>query len=447
VALILRSLRPSSSPTIKRFPISSDTRFFTPPPNPAAIAQIAELSQSQVPRHAALITGLGAVPQASWLTQGTPDEVHATVAKIMIRASAQKNLPILVSYNRPFRDCAGYSTGGALDTQSYKAWMNGLAKGIGNQAAMLILEPDGLGIIPFYRTLDGTNEWCKPMVLDARGKSVPAPGASPLEVYDQINFAVDTLKAEAPNTLVYVDGTHSNWLPVGESAHRLVKAGVLKTRGFSLNVANFQTTWKEIYYGNWVSRCIYFTNHISEHKGQEAAYRACPAQPAPSAPREAWDRVESWYRHTIDDVAHPSPTHSLVHFVIDTSRNGRGPLDPAIYADAPYDQPTSVLTKLGEGSWCNPPSAGVGIRTTIDTGHPLLDAFLWVKTAGESDGSCDIASGARAWDFHKFNPWGLSGESQNRFDPLWGMVVPAAGTWFPTQALRLAENANPPLVP
>jgi endoglucanase len=76
-----------------------------------------------------------------------------------------------------------------------------------------------------------------------------------------------------------------------------------------------------------------------------------------------------------------------------------------------------------------------------------LDAYLWIKNIGESDGACDIASGARAWDFTKYNPWGLTGEGQNRFDPLWGMVDPAAGTWFPEQALRLAENANPPLTP
>jgi hypothetical protein len=30
-------------------------------------------------------------------------------------------------------------------------------------------------------------------------------------------------------------------------------------------------------------------------------------------------------------------------------------------------------------------------------------------------------------------------------DPLWGMVDPAAGAWFPQQALELARNATPPL--
>jgi endoglucanase len=64
---------------------------------------------------------------------------------------------------------------------------------------------------------------------------------------------------------------------------------------------------------------------------------------------------------------------------------------------------------------------------------------------GESDGSCDITGGARAWDFTAYNPWGLAPDAQTRFDPLWGMVDPAAGAWFAQQALQLAQNATPPL--
>jgi cellulase/cellobiase CelA1 len=70
---------------------------------------------------------------------------------------------------------------------------------------------------------------------------------------------------------------------------------------------------------------------------------------------------------------------------------------------------------------------------------------LWVKVPGESDGSCDIAGGGRAWDFDAYNPWGVQGEDQLHFDPLWGADDPAAGEWFHEQALELALNANPPL--
>jgi endoglucanase len=105
-----------------------------------------------------------------------------------------------------------------------------------------------------------------------------------------------------------------------------------------------------------------------------------------------------------------------------------------------------VTAGLTSGNWCNPPGAGLGLRPTANTGVALLDAYLWVKIPGESDGSCDIAGGARAWDYTQYNPWSLTGDAQNHFDPLWGIVDPAAGLWFPQQALQLAKNATPPLL-
>jgi Glycosyl hydrolases family 6 len=39
----------------------------------------------------------------------------------------------------------------------------------------------------------------------------------------------------------------------------------------------------------------------------------------------------------------------------------------------------------------------------LDTGVPLLDADLWVKTPGQSDGQCDAAGGVRAWDYSAYS--------------------------------------------
>jgi endoglucanase len=156
--------------------------------------------------------------------------------------------------------------------------------------------------------------------------------------------------------------------------------------------------------------------------------------------------ADSWYATNVDNATNPPPSPAaLMHFVIDTSRNGRGTLDTAPYAIAPYNQPKNVLDKLGTYNWCNPPGAGLGRPPTVDTGVPLVDAFLWVKTPGESDGSCNITGNARAWDYSKYNPWSISGDAQNQFDPLWGMVDSTANEWFPEQALQLAQNTNPPL--
>ena len=54
---------------------------------------------------------------------------------------------------------------------------------------------------------------------------------------------------------VYLDGTQSAWLGVGEAAKRLVQAGVAAGTGF-LNASNYQATARLRQYGTWVSKCI-----------------------------------------------------------------------------------------------------------------------------------------------------------------------------------------------
>ncbi|WP_414930980.1 glycoside hydrolase family 6 protein [Streptomyces sp. Je 1-369] len=79
------------------------------------------------------------------------------------------------------------------------------------------------------------------------------------------------------------------------------------------------------------------------------------------------------------------------HFVIDTSRNGNGPFQ-------------------GPQSWCNPPGRALGTPPTTETGDPALDAYLWIKRPGESDGTCRGG--------------------------------PRAGQWWPEYALGLARRAQ-----
>jgi endoglucanase len=74
--------------------------------------------------------------------------------------------------------------------------------------------------------------------------------------------------------------------------------------------------------------------------------------------------------------------------------------------------------------WCNPPGRNLGLRPTADTGIGLLDAYLWVKIPGESDGDCTRGLG----------PAGTT------VDPEWGRIDPPAGQWFPEMALDLVHN-------
>ena len=77
-------------------------------------------------------------------------------------------------------------------------------------------------------------------------------------------------------------------------------------------------------------------------------------------------------------------------WVIDTSRNGNGPAPG--YA------------------WCNAAGRAAGRSPTTRTGSVGLDAYLWIKAPGESDGTCRGG--------------------------------PPAGEWWPEKALGLAQRAT-----
>lgn len=94
-----------------------------------------------------------------------------------------------------------------------------------------------------------------------------------------------------------------------------------------------------------------------------------------------------------DSIAYGRQISELVggkHFVIDTSRNGNGP--------AP------------DNAWCNPDGRALGNKPTTQTGNSLVDAYLWIKYPGESDGTCNGG--------------------------------PSAGVWYPSYALGLAQQAQ-----
>lgn len=77
-------------------------------------------------------------------------------------------------------------------------------------------------------------------------------------------------------------------------------------------------------------------------------------------------------------------------YVIDTSRNGQGPTN--------------------DNQWCNPPGRGLGTKPTTFSNWSTVDAFLWIKRPGESDGTCNGG--------------------------------PAAGQWFDSYAQMLIQNAR-----
>src|SRR6266487_4712556 len=160
--LLMVLILPASALAKSQSSLDPNTQFYVPKPNPGAIEQISNLISSHHTADANLIRRMIKQPQAVWFTKGTPESVEQDVSSTVERAIGQGAVPVLVAYNIPFRDCAQFSAGGATSVADYKAWIDGFAAGIGNAKAVVILEPDSLGIIPFYTTFYSGMEWCQP---------------------------------------------------------------------------------------------------------------------------------------------------------------------------------------------------------------------------------------------------------------------------------------------
>ncbi|KAJ0395073.1 hypothetical protein P43SY_003133 [Pythium insidiosum] len=52
------------------------------------------------------------------------------------------------------------------------------------------------------------------------------------------------------------------------------------------------------------------------------------------------------------------------------------------------DTSRNYVTPPSSNEWCNTKGMGIGPLPTQNTGHPLIDYFVWVKPPGESDGEC-----------------------------------------------------------
>ncbi|WP_344056917.1 glycoside hydrolase family 6 protein [Microbispora corallina] len=310
---------------------------------------------------AALMRALAAVPHPVNLNLPAA-EAGRTVASTVRLATAHHAVPVFVTDHVPMKDCSQW---GEPDERSYRAWIDRVAKGIGQARAVVVLEPNSLTRLPGSDSCSSGGE------------------AGAAERYRELGYAVDRLK-RLPRTAVYLDGGIEGWPSLVEIAGRLVKAGVKRADGFYLNAADYQETDGLLRYGESLSRCLYLK--------MDNAGSACTGAELDAVPAGA----------------------PLTHFVVDTSRNGKGGWTPpqGKYADPQI--------------WCNPPGRGIGPRPTTDTGSDLADAFLWLRSPEQSNGQCTRGG------------HGLE-------DPVYHQVDPIGGTWWSVLALDRARNAVPPL--
>ncbi|MFE0134608.1 glycoside hydrolase family 6 protein [Streptomyces sp. NPDC059037] len=155
----------------------------------------------------------------------------------------------------------------------------------------------------------------------------------------------------------------SECLSAGERADRYAS---LARAGRTLKAANPK------------ARVYYDAGHSGWNAATKQAGRLRAAGAASAASSDGVFTNVSNFHRTADEAAYARKVlaalggPSGLGAVIDTSRNGNG---------APAD-----------GEWCDPAGRKLGQSPTLRTGQARIDAYLWIKLPGESDG-CKGAPG------------------------------------------------------
>ncbi|WP_437778788.1 glycoside hydrolase family 6 protein [Sorangium sp. So ce1097] len=286
-------------------------------------------------------------------------------------------VPMIVVYDLPNRDCFAEASNGELRVENggearYRAeFIDRIAAILAARPTLrtvAIIEPDSL---PNLATNLGQKD-CTPETDRAYRE----------------NVAYALKKLDMPHVYQYIDAAHSGWLGWEDNQKKGAKifqevitaAGNPKgVRGFATNVSNYtQLRYSSESYDQQNNPCFGEYDYVEQFGAALAA-------------------------EGLGDKT----------FVIDTSRNGRG----NIRADWGY--------------WCNNIGAGMGERPRANPGGaPRLDAFVWIKPPGDSDGTAD--------------------KSAERYDLFCGYEnadqgAPEAGHWFHDYFVECVKNANPPL--
>ncbi|HEX3773381.1 MAG TPA: glycoside hydrolase family 6 protein, partial [Polyangiaceae bacterium] len=209
-------------------PIAGETLYVDP--NTAA-RHTAENWRSSRPADAAAMDKIANQAAAEWLGEWSGNVRNYAKQRVSIISKAGA-LPVFIAYDAPDRDCGQYSAGGADNTSEYLQWIADLGNGIGEHKAVVILEPDLLGLI----------EKCTASNAQASR-------------YAMLREAVKTLKAY-PKLVLYLDAGNPNWIAAPDMAKRLQNAGIEYADGFSLNVSNYVDTPANLAYGKAISALL-----------------------------------------------------------------------------------------------------------------------------------------------------------------------------------------------
>lgn len=385
-------------------------------------------------------------PTAVWLDRiaaihgGEANAGRKSLADHLDLALAQKKpgQPItatFVVYDLPGRDCASLASNGELPlTQAgldrYKSdYIDAITNVFKNPKYQdiritTVIEPDGLPNL-VTNTAD-------PECAQAKSSGIYVKAAQ---------YALDKLHA-IPNVYTYMDFAHSGWLGWDTNLTQTAQlytevakgttAGLSSVDGMITNVSNytplaepFLTNPDKTVGGNMVKSGKYYEWNPNFDES---------------------DFTKNMHR-TLVAAGWPASTG----MVVDTSRNGwGGSARPTAESTSTtldtYVTESKADRRAHRGLWCNVDGAGLGQPPqSAPSGHPdsHLDAFLWVKPPGESDGaSKDIPNdeGKRA-DPMCDPTYTAPNAGNNKTGAM--ADAPLAGHWFHNQFAMLVKNAHP----
>ncbi|MFI2719643.1 glycoside hydrolase family 6 protein [Streptomyces collinus] len=342
----------------------------------------------------------------------------------------------LVIYNLPGRDCSALASNGELKPDEigrYKTEYIDPIKAIladSKYASLRIVTTVEIDSLPNLVTNTGSRPTAVPQcdVMKANGNYVKGVG-----------YALNKL-GDVPNVYNYVDAGHHGWIGwddnFGASATIMKEAATAEgatvndVHGFITNTANYSAL-KE---NNFTINDNVAGKSVRESKWVD------------------WNRYTDElsfaqaFRNQLVSIGFPSGTGML----IDTSRNGWGgtarPSGPGAQTSVDtYVDGGRYDRRIHLGNWCNQSGAGLGERPQAAPAAGI-DAYVWMKPPGESDGSSKAIPNDEGKGFDRMCDPTYTGNPRNNNNMSGALPdAPVSGHWFSAQFRQLMQNAYPPL--
>ncbi|AQZ68099.1 Chitinase [[Actinomadura] parvosata subsp. kistnae] len=342
----------------------------------------------------------------------------------------------IVIYDLPNRDCSALASNGELlisqdGFNRYKTeYIDPIAaimrdSAYANLRIVTIIEPDSL---PNLVTNINSFEKCR-----------EANGAGGYR--DGVRYALNQLHA-IPNVYTYIDAGHHAWLgwdsnfqPVVNLFYETVAgttAGVDSVDGFIVNTANYGATTEPYFTINTTVP----PNNTSVRQSKWVDWN--------------WYVDEQSFAIALRNALVAKGFRSGLGMLIDTSRNGWGgsarPSGPSTATNVDdFVNQSRIDRRIHAGNWCNQSGAGMGARPTAAPASGL-DAYVWIKPPGESDGASTDIPNDEGKKFDRMCDPTYTGNSLNGNNMSGAKGgAPLSGQWFSAQFRELLANAYPPI--